>query len=97
MHECIEHIKEIILGHEVPWLEIYLFITWLRDGISYDKKSGHPSKFSKKKENNSYVQYKFKRVSKKKFGRGIQINQNMIFCVKVCYGQKKSYGLRDYH
>ena len=61
--------------------------------ISNDKKSGHTSKFYKKKENNLYVQVctisKFKRLSlKRKFGHGIQIYQNMTFCVKVCYGQK---------
>ena len=39
----------------------------MKDVISYDNKSGHSSKFYKKKENNSYVQVctisKFKRLS----------------------------------
>ena len=52
--------------------------------------------FIRRKRITRMYNIKFKRLSKKKFGRGIQINQNMTFCVKVCYGQKKSYGLRDY-
>ena len=38
---------------------------------------------------------KFKRLSiKKKFGHGIQIDQNMTFCVKVCYRQKVLWSKR---
>ena len=76
-------------------LEIYWSLSWLKDVILYDKKNGHNSKIYKR-ENNLYVQvctiWMFKRLSiKTKFGHGIQIDQNMIFCTN-----HKSNGLRDY-